>query len=351
MRTYRYVCSLLLCFGLAPFFALATDTCPRNTLRAYPPTVNFRVDNDLFGGRQQDEGYSNGALITLVSPNLRDYIDDPCLPALARWANRHLTWLHASDFEQQNMIFSIGQALFTPSDYTRADLITEDRPYAGVLLVNFGYNTRIGNDLRSTQLALGIAGPSALGKQTQHAVHRVLGSEQFEGWDNQIHDEPVLMLLHTRLKRVWLRDEERQGWSGDVIGRWGVALGNLTTFFNIGSELRWGWKLPDDFGSSPLNPAGENTAPPRAERMDHTRIHLFFSMDARWLLHDISLDGNAFRRSHSVHKRPLLGEIGYGWAIMRGRWKFALARYHRTREFDGQPRTPVFGSFTLSRAL
>jgi len=28
-----------------------------------------------------------------------------------------------------------------------------------------------------------------------------------------------------------------------------------------------------------------------------------------------------------------------------------LARYHRTREFDGQAEKPVFGSFTISRAL
>jgi len=352
MRTVqKYFCWLLAYLGLAPYLVLTADACPRNTLRAYPPTVNFRVDNDLFGGKQQDEGYSNGALITLVSPNLRDYIDDPCLPAPARWANRYLTRLHKADFEQQNMIFSIGQALFTPSDHTRADLIAEDRPYAAVLLINFGYNTRIGNDLRSTQLALGMAGPAALGKQTQHAVHRVLGSEQFQGWDNQIHDEPIFMLLHTRLKRGWISGETYNGWGRDGITRWGVAIGNLTTFVNIGTELRWGWKLPDDFGSSPLNPAGENTAPPRTERIDHARLHLFFSLDARWLLHDISLDGNAFQHSHSVHKRPLLGEIGYGLALMRGRWKFALARYHRSREFDGQPRTPVFGSFTLSRTL
>ncbi len=36
---------------------------------------------------------------------------------------------------------------------------------------------------------------------------------------------------------------------------------------------------------------------------------------------------------------------------MRGKWKFALARYWRTREFDLQRQTPVFGSFTVSRRL
>ena len=30
------------------------------------PTVSLRVDNDLFGGRSQDQGYTNGLLVTLV---------------------------------------------------------------------------------------------------------------------------------------------------------------------------------------------------------------------------------------------------------------------------------------------
>ena len=33
------------------------------------------------------------------------------------------------------------------------------------------------------------------------------------------------------------------------------------------------------------------------------------------------------------------------------RWKFAFARYYRTREFDGQRSRPSFGSFTISRAF
>jgi len=69
------------------------------------------------------------------------------------------------------------------------------------------------------------------------------------------------------------------------------------------------------------------------------------------VLRDITLDGNTFRRSHRVDRRPLVGEIGYGIGLTRGRWKFALARYHGAREFEGQKERPVFGSFTISRML
>src|SRR5690606_30412235 len=171
--------------------AWAADGCPRDTrLADYPPMVSLRVDNDLFAGR--DEGYTSGVGLTLVSPNLRDYVDDPCLPAPARLVNRYLEWLQPQGFEQQNMVVTLGQGIFTPGDGTRRDLIIDDRPYAGALLVGFGYNARQGNRLRTTQLLVGMVGPASLAEKTQRLIHKFTGSDNFEGWDHQLHNEPVL---------------------------------------------------------------------------------------------------------------------------------------------------------------
>jgi len=332
--------------------AHAAEQCEQSTMDQTPPAVNFRVDNDLFGGADQDQGYTNGAVITLVSPNLVDYTDDPCLPRLARWVNSHLERLHPGEFKQQNMVFSFGQGIFTPTDFTRKDVIPDDRPYAGILMASFGYNARNDDHLRTTQLQLGVVGPWALGKQVQNAVHDVLGDEKFQGWDNQLHNEPLIGIVHERMRR-WPGDASvnADGWGWDAITHWGGTLGNRATYANMGAEVRFGWKLPDDFGSTPIRPAGENTAPSLRGRPTGWSGHLFVTTDARWVLRDITLDGNTFRDSHSVDKRPLVADIGYGLAIMRGRWKFALARYHRTREFDTQKELPVYGSFTISRML
>ena len=59
----------------------AEDGCRSDTTRlSTRATVNVRIDNDMFGGMGQDQGYSNGFLVSAVSPNLADYTDDPCLP-------------------------------------------------------------------------------------------------------------------------------------------------------------------------------------------------------------------------------------------------------------------------------
>ena len=39
----------------------------------------------------------------------------------------------------------------------------------------------------------------------------------------------------------------------------------------------------------------------------------------------------------------------FGAAIYRGHWRFAFARYFRTREFHGQKETPVYGTLTIGR--
>lgn len=328
--------------------AAESEQCPNRT--ELPPTVNLRVDNDLFGVSDQDQGYSNGVQLMLVSPDLKDLADDPCLPRMARLVNRHLGAIQPEGgFDEQNMVFTLNHAIYTPEDKARKDLIQDDRPYAAALLVGLGYNARKGNRLQTTQLKLGWLGPSARGEEMQKAVHKIVGDDEFQGWDNQLGDEPLVMLQHERMHRFgWGTGQ----WTWDAITHYGGALGNYRTFLNGGAELRFGRHLLEDFGSTPLRPAGENTAPGGAiQAGGPVRFNGFLTTDVRWVGRDITLDGNTWKDSHSVDRRKVVGYAGYGVAIQKGRWKFALARYHSTREFNGQDESPVFGSFTISRAL
>ncbi len=311
-------------------------------------TFNLRIDNDMFGGVGQDQGYSNGFLASWVSPNLAAHGDDPCLPRIARALNRYLAWLQPGGFDEQNMTLGIGQMVYTPADRERRDLVTDDRPYAGALMASVGYNARRGPELRTSQLRLGIVGPASGAGVVQNRWHGLIGVDRFRGWDNQLRNEPVLQLLHERRTRV-ARRERGDGWGWDLTRHWGASLGNFATYANLGGEWRIGRHLPDDFGTAPLRPAGENTAPVRTPRTGSWSGHFFAALDARWVLRDITLDGNSLRSSHSVSKRPFVADIGYGLAVYHGPWRLAVARYHRTREFRGQREIPVYGTITIGR--
>jgi lipid A 3-O-deacylase len=315
--------------------------------------VNVRIDNDLFGGMGQDRGYSNGFELTLMSSNLQDVQHPECLPALIRGLNNYLDWLREisgsdQDWTHKNVVVGLGQAIYTPSNKTATALLPNDRPYAAALLLNLGYNARMNDYLRTSHLYVGAVGPVALGEQVQNNWHKLIGVTPFEGWNNQLHNEPVAMLVHERLWR-WASAPSPSGWGWDAINHVGGALGNLATYANTGTELRLGWHVPDDFGSDPLRPAGQNNAPARASQgAQGWSGHVFVSLDTKVVAHDLTLDGNTFVDSHSVKKIPLVADVGHGMAITYSGWKFAFARHKRTREFYGQEQRPAFGSFTIS---
>lgn len=338
---------LIICLH-EPALAHGRDDCTIGTTRR-PPIVNLRIDNDLLGG--QDQGYSNGVQLSVVTPNLKDYADDPCLPSVANWVNRWLGALQMEDADQRDMIATLSHGIFTPADPSRSELVESDRPYAALLLFGLGYNARKGDLLRTTQLQFGIIGPAAAGEQVQNGVHKLVGADKFRGWGNQLDNEPVFRLVYEQMHRFSANGGKR-GWGMDTVVHYGGSLGNLATYANAGTELRIGVNLPDDFGSTPLRPAGENTAPPREPATQYQPgAHMFVALDTRIVWRDITLDGNTFRDSHSVDKRHVVSHVGYGVALMVHRWKFAVARYHVTSEFEGQPESPVFGSIAVSRAF
>ena len=163
-----------------PFSAHAEPGCRGDGPQANPATLIVRTDNDVYGRANQDQGYTAGAAITWVSPNLHGSTDDTCLPAALRWADRGFGWLQPDDVEQRNMVLTYTHALYTPTDGTRADLIVDDRPYAGVLMLGMGWNGRRGDRLSSTHLRLGMTGPSA--RRTRPSPRRNL--KEFEPYSS-----------------------------------------------------------------------------------------------------------------------------------------------------------------------
>ena len=351
MKPHAWIATALL---LSPSLCLATTACPDNeSWQDNPGRISLRMDNDALGSASQDHGYSNGLALTLVSPDLPGQADNACLPFFSRNINRYLQWAHPGDFEQQHAVLGITHGIYTPDDKTRSDLIEEDRPYAGVLLLGAGYNARSGDRLQTSHLRLGMVGPSAKGQEVQNAVHRVIDVRRAQGWEHQLRDEPLLQVVHERLHR-WQpgTSENADGWGWDVIGHAGGSLGNFATHANTGAELRFGWRVPDDFGSNPLRPAGEHAGARRGTTMPAGwSWHVFASLEARAVLRDITLDGNTFKSSHSVDSKPLVADLGYGAVVQRGRWSMVLAQYQRSRVFEGQLQPPSFGSLSMSWAF
>jgi lipid A 3-O-deacylase len=314
-----------------------------------PNTLTVNFENDLFAGT--DREYTNGLKLSWASANLDDYLTDPCLPQALKIVNRHLRFVDKGDYAARNMVVSLGQAMFTPADRARTTLDPNDRPYAGWLYFGLAYNSRTPERMRTYELDLGMVGPQAYAKQAQDFIHDFRGIPRFMGWANQIPDEPGLQFTY-EIKRRRLLETPKNLPNIDVIPHYGVTLGNVSDYLNAGAEFRAGYSLPDDFGTSAIRPGGNNSAPlsTRDEAVGYAAkgVHVFASFDARAVLRNIFLDGNTFRSSPSVDKRPVVGDLALGLAWSWRRGKIAYAHYLRTKEFYRQRSAQQFGSITFS---
>jgi lipid A 3-O-deacylase len=312
---------------------------------------SFYLENDLF--YRTDRNYTSGIKLAWASPDLKDFTSEKCLPDLLKPVEEGIRRLLALDDAagalSRNVVATVGQEIYTPGDRTRTDVIRDDRPYAGWLYLGLGYNRRFrAHDpwtewLDSFELRLGMVGPASLARFSQNLVHDARGFPRFLGWDNQLRNEPGAQVIGERKYKMPTR-------AGDLIVHFGGSAGNVATYLNSGVEVRLGSGIPDDFGSSPLRPAGNNTAPgsfPAANR----GLHAFAALDARAVARDIFLDGNTFVDSHRVHKRPFVADLALGVAGFAGGWKFSYARVFRSQEFEGQASRHSYGSFTISHAF
>lgn len=334
-----------------------------------------RLENDLFTGT--DQNYTNGVAFTAVSHDIAGKLRTECLPTPVRLHAELIKFMNPgfwSDAEgpthTQNVVVKFGQSMFTPKDFSRTDLIADDRPYAGLLYVGMSWNRRKHEPqsnsemLDTREITLGVIGPLSLAEQSQNLFHDAIGVDRFLGWQHQLKNEPALQLaMDRKFKDYRGTGAIMPGFSVDSIRSLGLRLGNIETSATLGIEGRIGWNLPNDFGTYPIRPGAENRPPsasvhsgsgdgPLAVAKLRPGVHLFGTMETKLVAHDFSLDGNLFRSSHSVTRRPWVAQAAVGISahgLMAGHGvKLAVMRVYRSREFEEQGPNQAYGSVALS---
>ncbi len=311
-------------------------------------TLSFYFENDLFGGT--DSNYTNGARISWTSPNLRRFGDDRSVGNFVGLFD-DVNWLGDSTYER-NIAISIGQSMFTPVDTDNPNLVLTERPYAGWLYLGMGLiwkNTHVKNSL---VLNIGVVGPASYAEDTQRFVHETLGQNYPQGWENQLRNELGVTLAYERMWRI--RDRrDNHGLDWDILPYVGATIGNVMTNATVGTEFRFGYNLPDDFGTGAISDASttptaiENALSAKSWR-NRFGAHFFARAEGRYVVQNIFLDGNTFKDSHSVDKYPFVADLSVGIAMNWKNTKLSYAYIYRTKEYEGQQDEQIFGAITLS---
>ena len=341
-------CSLMALLTLLMLFSPVVQSAS-----SYSPedssTFTFMFENDLFG--DTDQSYTNGIQLNWMSPDLSEYRDSEQLPDWAVPIVERLPFINEPGL-QRNIGFGVGQKIFTPENTDRRDLITDDQPYAGWLYMSAAFHNKNRYDLDTFEIQLGMVGPAALGEETQNFVHELRDFREAQGWDNQLKNEPGIILIAEHKDRLLQQNlYKRLGY--DVISYYGAGAGNVYTYANTGVEVRFGWNVPIDFGSTRIRPGGDTNAPvdssdPRFSNTSPFSLHAFAGVTGNLVLRNIFLDGNTFTDSHSVDKRWVVGDLAVGVSLIYRRLKLSYTQVLRTREFDEQDNNHEFGSISLS---
>jgi lipid A 3-O-deacylase len=166
-----------------------------------------------------------------------------------------------------------------------------------------------------------VIGPWSLAEQSQDLVHDLRGIERFRGWDHQLHNEPAFQMALERKFKSYAIGAVQPGWSSDVIGSYAIASWQYRNGRQHGPRAAHGLEHSERLRQLSDPPRRrESTAIgsvagfaqrriSRAQRLgahDPARMPSL-NLEAKAVAWDFSLDGNLFRHSHHVNRRPMGG--------------------------------------------
>lgn len=307
--------------------------------KKYSGVYSFQFENDSMVGT--DKHYSSGVMLSYF----------PLKPA-PEWISKgldQLDWGRSPD--KLAVEYFIGNSIFTPKNIASTAPQPHDRPWVGHTYASFSVMRRPEQDSSSwwkfgdkLDIEIGLVGPASGSELFQTELHRVIGSTQPRGWDNQIGNEVTLNL---RYFRKWLNYYDfSEDLELEVSPVASVALGSPYTYASLGLVVRLGPYLRKDYGPTSVLP----NYPGSSYFIPGTpwNWYAMAGVDYRYVYYNLFLDGPLFRAGPSIDKHTSVGDFFVGAAASYKKYRVALTINSRTNEYKGQKGMDSFGTLNLS---
>lgn len=255
-----------------------------------------QVDNDVF---MSDRWYSSGARLARVEERAGHEIE-----------------------------LGLLQEIYTPEAKRFAPGAIDRAPTARLLL-SAARHDRSAGMFQTLELALGVRGPAALGRQTTDAIHRLVPASEID-WsrqDSNRFDGQVAAVRTHRLEWVDLH--------------YGAVLGNQVLFGHAGAELRFGAR---DAASSPVFRYAPT--PPAAPGVA-AGWGAFLGASVRAVGRNEMLKHRYDAPASTLEGRDAVVRAGGGVTWIGKYLALTAALVQESREFAGQREPHRFGSLTV----
>ena len=259
------------------------------------PRWYVQVDNDVVAGT--DRWYSSGVRLARVGPGGDEW--------------------------------GLFQEVFTP-EAKRSSPGVDDRAPAARLLAYGARHSSDAGSLGTLEVALGVRGPSALGRQATDVVHKLVPAPRVD-WSRQEPDRLDAHLALARTQPLW-----------GLLAHYGVVAGNQQVFVHGGLEARVAFGGARAAYSPAMRYAA--TPPPAAGESGWSA---FVGGSVRAIARNALIRRNYDASGPEIEPRRAVGRIVAGVAAVQGWGSATLALVHEAREFDAQRQPQTFGSLTF----
>jgi lipid A 3-O-deacylase len=250
-------------------------------------------------------------------------IDNDAFFDTDRWYSSGLRIARVHARGEHEVEFGLNQEIYGP-EAGRYEFGVVDRAPAARLLLYGARHDRSPSRFQTLEVALGVRGPAALGRQVTDLIHRVIAAREL----------------------VWSRQESNR-FDGYVAGarshrgewyalHYGAVLGNEVAFAHGGAEMR--------FGAPGSAAVLRHAATPPGEARGWGG---FLGVSVRRVARNEMLRRQYTAFAPELERRRTVVRAGGGIAWSRPGMEFSLALVQESREFEGQRVPHRFGSLTL----
>lgn len=296
------------------------------------------MENDVVG--KTDRNYTNGVQLRYIAPKnkLPDWMD----------------WLRANYLPRPDTDWylgtAIGHSIFTPRNTELKVPPANQRPYSGFLYGSVSMAMQGERVLDRIVLDVGVVGPAAYGEFVQNEFHKLIGSDEAQGWDAQLDDRPGVRLT---LDRTWRASHQFDlpilDLGIDATPHFALTVGNLETYAAAGTSFRFGSGLAADYGPPRVRPGlgGTGAFDPSAA----FGWYAFIGIEGRYVFNDLFVEGKPFRDQPSLKLIHPVADLQAGMAFQIGNTEISYTHVFRSPQFHGQDSWSIFGSLNIRFAF
>jgi hypothetical protein len=318
--------------------------CALLSVPATGGTLGIYWDNDLLTG--SDKGYTNGVRASYLTTSAEK--DQDCRFCLARGARDQLSPLPGigRTDSQHALVLTLTQLMITPENIEARAPQFNDLPYAGYLSARAGLWSWSPDRITGYGMLLGVVGPESYAEQSQKQVHRITGSTNANGWDNQLGTDVIAGLGATHARRFYSSGdpahlEQDMGWVA------GLRASNFLSDARFGLSWRMGRHLPTNFIPDYAG-ISSSIGLPGALDVPASGWSLFAGVMGEWIPYSY-IDEQA--DNYRYDQKTLIGHagIGAGWHTPGFQ---ATLTFRTTSSQDRTNKEPLtFGTISLAWQL